>query len=90
MPGGVFKEVVGKGDPPWFEEGDGARPPEGKITPFLSPSDRLAWGEGLGDGTDVGGTDFNHENGAMALGFEFGQNPLVLPEVGKVPPEGNG
>ena len=90
MPGGVFEEVFGKRDPSWFEEGDGARPPEGKIASFLSSFDRLVRGKGLGNGTNVGGTDFNHDNFAMGFGFEFGENPLVLPQVGEVPPEGEG
>ena len=90
MSGGVLEEVVGKGDPPWFEEGDGARPPEGKIAPLVTSRDWVVGHEGLPDGTDVGGADVNCEDGAEVLRFEFGDDPLVLPEVGEVPPKGDG
>ena len=35
------------------------------------------------DGADIGGSNFERENGAELFGFEFREGTLVLPEVGE-------
>ena len=42
------------------------------------------------DGADVGGADFEEENGAEVCGDEFGEDAFVLPKVGEVFAEGDG
>lgn len=88
--GAVGEEVVGEGDAAWFEDGDGAGSAEAEHAFFCTFGDWLAGRHGLDDAADVGGADFEEEDGAEAIGFEACEDPFILPEIGETAAEGDG
>lgn len=88
--GRVLEEIGGEGDPAGFEDRDGAGAAKGEEAPFVASGYGLVGSEGLIDRTDIGGADFERENGAQVFCFEGGEHALVFPEVAEVPAQGEG
>ena len=88
--GAVGEEVVGEGDAARFEDGDGAGATEAEHAFFSAFGDWLAGRHGLDDAADVGGADFEEEDGAEAIGFEVREDAFVFPEIGEAAAEGDG
>ncbi len=88
--GAVGEEVVGEGDAARFEDGDGAGAAEAEHAFFCAFGDWLAGRHGLDDAADVGGADFEEEDGAEAIGFESCEDAFVFPEIGETAAEGDG
>lgn len=88
--GAVCEEIVGEGDAARFEDGDGAGATEAEHAFFSAFGDWLAGRHGLDDAADVGGADFEEEDGAEAIGFESCEDAFVFPEIGETAAEGDG
>lgn len=88
--GAVCQEIVGEGDAALFEDGDGAGAAEAEHAFFGAFGDGLVWRHGLDDTADVGGADFEEEDGAEAIGFELCEDAFVFPEIGETAAEGDG
>ncbi len=88
--GGGEGEVLVELDGVGWEEEDEARSSKGEV-PFGRPFFLKGFGsEGLVDGADVGGADFNGENCAEVDCVKSGDHPFVFGEDGGVFFEGDG